>query len=215
MTRNHLVATFFALTAITVAQAWPGPAVAQTKVTMAGGLNLASVAVSVDEDVDPESVARLAIGVSAGIPVSEGLGLHLGAAYSQKGFGFSDFGAEATTGIDYLEFTALAGIPFAVGERASMHLLAGPALALKVSCGVSASFEGLTASEDCGDGGPKSMDLGLTAGGRLEIGLSGNTGLSFGALYNLGLTNMDDSGGDDTIKNRVLTLQAGVVFTIG
>ena len=128
----------------------------------------------------------------------------------------SAFGAEATTKIDYLEFTALGGMPFSVSDRAAVHLLAGPALAFKVSCGISASFMGEELSEDCGDPGLKSMDLGIAGGARLEIGLSEKMGLSVGALYNLGLTNMDeDDDVEVSIKSRVMTLQAGVVYSIG
>ena len=215
MTRNHLGTVFFALATVTLVPMWPGAALAQTTLTFAGGLNMASVALSPDEGVSSESVTRLAIGVSAGIPMSERLGLHLGAGYSQKGFSASGFGVDITTEIDYLEFTALAGIPLSGGERASVHLLAGPALALKLSCQASASFMGESLSDDCGDDGPKSMDLGLAGGARLEFGLSEKMGVSLGALYNLGLTNMDDGDGSETIKNRVLTLQAGVVFSGG
>ena len=214
MTRNHLGTVVLALAAITLAPPRPVAAVAHTRLTVAGGVNLASAAVSEDEGLSLESVTRLAIGVSAGIPMSARLELHLGAGYSQKGFAVSAFGADAATEIDYLELSALAGMPFSVGERASLHLLAGPALAFKLSCGVSATFMGEELSEDCGDDGPKSMDLGLAGGARLEIGLSEKMGISVGALYNLGLLNMDDSDGSETIKSRVMTLQAGVVYSI-
>ena len=143
------------------------------------------------------------------------MGLHLGAGYSQKGFAASAFGADVTTEIDYLELTVLAGMPLSLGERSSVQLLAGPALAFKLSCGVSATFMGESLSGDCGDDGPKSMDMGLAGGARLEIGLSETMGLSVGALYNLGLLNMDDSGGSGTVKSRVMTLQAGFVFSGG
>ena len=77
----------------------------------------------------------VAIGLAVGIPVSEGLNLQLGASYSQKGFGLGAEGfGEVTTEIDYLELTALVSKPFPVGDRASAYLLAGPALALKLSC---------------------------------------------------------------------------------
>lgn len=165
--------------------------------------------------ISPESVTRLAIGASLEVPMSDRFGLHLGGAYSQKGFGIDAFGATATTEIDYLELTALGGMPLSVSDQATVHLLAGPALAFKVSCGVSASFMGENLSEDCGDDGPKSMDLGLMGGARLEFAVSEKMGLSIGALYNLGLTNMDDSGDEATIKSRVMTLQAGVVYSIG
>lgn len=214
MTRNHLGTVCLALATITL-PLWPGATLAQTTFTVAGGLNMASVALSEDEGLSPESVTRLALGVSAGIPMSERLELHLGAGYSQKGFSASAFGVDITTEIDYLELTALAGLPLSAGERASVHLLAGPALAFKLSCRGSASFMGEGLSEDCGDDGPKSMDLGLAGGARLEIGLSERMGVSLGALYNLGLMNMEDSDDSGTIKSRVLTLQAGVVFSGG
>ena len=204
-----------ALVAITLVPLWPGAAPAQTAFTLTGGLNMASVAVSENEGLSPESVTRLTIGVSAGIPMSESLELHLGAGYSQKGFSASGFGAEIATEIDYLELTALAGMPVSVGERTSLHLLAGPAVAFKLSCEASASFMGESLSEDCGDDGPKSIDMGLAGGARIEIGLSETMGLSLGALYNLGLLNMDDSDDSGTIKSRVLTLQAGVVLGAG
>ena len=214
MNRNHLGTVILALATLTLAPPWSGVALAQTTFTVAGGLNMASVAVS-EEGLSLESVTRLGIGVSAGIPMSEGLGLHLGAGYSQKGFSASGFGADITTEIDYLELTALAGMPLSLGERSSVHLLVGPALAFKLSCAASASFMGESGSEDCGDDGPKSMDLGLAGGARLEMGLSGKMGVSLGALYNLGLMNMEDSPDGGTVKSRVLTLQAGVVISGG
>lgn len=212
--REHLRMIILAMTAIALAAVWPVAAQAQTNLTVVGGLNLASVAADTD-GLSPESVTRLALGASVEIPVADRIGLHVGAAYSQKGFAIDAFGAEATTKIDYLEFTALAGLPISVAERASVHILAGPALALKVSCGVSASFLGEEINEDCGDDGPKGMDLGLVGGARLEFGVSEKIGVSVGALYNLGLTNMDDSGGDESIKSRVMTIQAGIVYSIG
>ena len=110
-------------------------ALGQSQLLVSGGLNRASVASSEDTGDAQKSVMRLAIGLAVGIPVSEGLNLQLGASYSQKGFGLGAEGfGEVTTEIDYLELTALVSKPFPVGDRASAYLLAGPALALKLSC---------------------------------------------------------------------------------
>ena len=216
MTRNHLGTTILALATMTLAPPWSDAAMAQTRLTVAGGMNRATVAAEAEGlTITPESVNRLALGASIGIPMSERWGLHLGAGYSQKGFALDAFGASVTTEIDYLEITALAGVPFSISERASVHLLAGPALAFKLSCQVSATFLGEEIDEDCGDDGPKAMDLGLVGGARLEFGLSEKMGISVGALYNLGLLNMDDSGSDETLKSRVMSLQAGIVYSIG
>lgn len=96
-----------------------------------------------------------------------------------------------------------------------MYLLAGPALAFKLSCQVSVTFMGDSRSEDCGEDGPKAMDLGVTGGARLVIGVSEKLGISLDALYNLGLLEMDDFDGEIALKNRVMTLQAGIVYSIG
>ena len=85
MTRKHLGTVLLALAALTLAPPWPAAALAQTTFTVAGGLNLASVAVSADEGVTPESVTRLAIGVSAGIPMSEGFGTSPGCRLLAEG----------------------------------------------------------------------------------------------------------------------------------
>lgn len=192
------------------------PTMAQTNLTVAGGVNRATVNVEgVGLIPGQEWVNRLAIGASIGIPLLERLGLHLGAGYSQKGFALSVFGVETTTEVDYLEITALAGVPIPVGERASVHLLAGPALAFKLSCQLSVTFMGDSGTEDCGEDGPNAMDLGLMGGARLVIGVSEKLGLSLDALYNHGLLDMDDIDSEVIFKNRVMTLQAGIVYSIG
>ena len=216
MTRKPLETVALALATFTLALPWSDAAAAQTNLTVAGGLNRATVTAETEGlSLTPESVNRLAIGASVEVPMSERFGLHLGAGYSQKGFALDALGASVTTEIDYLEITALAGVAFSISESASVHLLAGPALAFKVSCGVSASFLGEDIDEDCGDDGPKAMDLGLVSGARLEYGLSEKMGISVGTLYNLGLLNMDDSDSGETLKSRVISLQAGIVYSIG
>ena len=215
MTRNHLGTVVLALATITLAPPWPHAAMAQTRLTVAGGLNLATVD-SGRGGLDP------GIGHPAGNrgqrrnPDVGEVGTSPRCRLLPEGLrSISAFGVSVTTEIDYLEVTALAGIPFSVSERASVHLLAGPALAFKLSCQASATFLGEDLSEDCGDDGPKAMDLGLVGGARLEFGVSDKMGVSVGALYNFGLLNMDDSGSDETVKNRVMSLQAGIVYSIG
>ncbi len=187
-------------------------ALGQTRLIVGGGLNLASFAFSVDEeDLPGESVTRLALGLTAGIPMSGRSEFHLGAGYSQKGFGILGVALE----VDYLEFTTQFGAAFSLNESASVHLLTGPALAFKVSCSVSGSFLGEEISEDCGEADVESIDLGLASGARLEIGVSDGIGIWVGSMYNLGLWNIEDTETGEGAKNRVLTFQAGVVFSIG
>ena len=198
-------------------------ALGQTKLTFAGGINLASMTINTEGlNISPESITRFALGASAEIPVAETWGIHVGGGYSQRGYGVSFASDEVSTKIDYFELSGLAGVPFSLNDRASLYLLAGPVLAFEVSCQLEGSFLGTSVSEDCdGDGeffeesDRSALDLGLAGGARLEFSMSEKMAFSLGWLYNLGLLNMDTSDSGDSIKHRVMSIQAGIVYSIG
>ena len=205
------------------------PALGQVSITVTGGVSIASLDISTDSDFAPDlkSVTRLSIGLAANIPASDGWGLQLGGSYSQKGgrFEISEQGvnAESRVETDYLEFTVLGRAQFPVsGDRVSAHLLAGPALALESSCQLTAKATGPGGStfefaEDCdGDIGldRSTYDFGLAGGGGLEIKLADTLGMSFGLLYTHGLLDLDKSD-RDSMKQRALSLRAGLVYLIG
>ena len=205
------------------------PAFGQVSLAVTGGLNIASMDISTDDDfvLDLQSVTRLSIGLAANIAASESWGLQLGGNYSQKGgrFDVSEQGvsAEARVEADYLEFTVLGRAQFPVsGDRVSAHLLAGPALALESSCQLTGKATGPDGStfeitEDCNEArglDRSTYDLGLAGGGGLEIKLLDTLGMSFGLLYTYGLLDLDKSD-SDFMKQRALTLRAGLVYSIG
>lgn len=212
-----------ALVAIAVVTLAPGTALGQTTLLVSGGLNRASVAVSGDDadevgDIGP--VTRMWVGLAASVPVSEDWDLELGAGLSQKGFGviFDDFGfhVEASFEIDYFEITAHAGKSLPVADRASVKLLVGPTLAMRLSCRITAKTPEEEKTEDCDEDELRETDLGLSGGLRLRIGLSEEVGLTVGAFYTLGLPDLDeDDDYDITMKSRALTLRAGLAFPIG
>ena len=205
------------------------PALGQVSLAVTGGVNIASMDISTDDDFLPDfqSVTRLSIGLAANIPASDGWGLQLGASYSQKGgrFDVSEQGVsvEAQVETDYLEFTVLGRAQFPVsGDRVSAHLLAGPALAWEASCQFTGKATGPDGSsfevtEDCdGAAGPatSTYDFGLAGGGGLEIKFLDTLGMSFGLLYTYGLLDLDKSD-SDSLKQRALSLRAGLVYSIG
>ena len=175
------LATLVAVTATLLTPATP--ALAQTALLFSGGLNRASIAVTVPEGKAAlseylEPVTRMSAGLAVGIPLSEGWNIELGGSYSQKGFAIPKFGGGSGGSflIDYREVTALASKPFPLGDRASVSLLAGPALALQLSCQVF-----IEETEDCETDGPKdTSDLGLAGGVRLRMGLSEKVGVRSG-----------------------------------
>ena len=206
------------------------PAFSQVSLAVTGGVNIATLKVDTEFGAPPgaeKSVKRLSIGLAANIAASESWGLQLGGSYSQKGgrFDVSEQGvsAEARVETDYLEFTVFGRVQFPMsGDRISAHLLAGPALALESSChfigkatgpdGTAFEFSG-DCDEDTGLETP-TFDLGLAGGGGLAIKLHDTLGMSFGLLYTYGLLDLDTSD-SASIKQRALTLRAGLVYSIG
>ncbi len=199
------------------------PAMGQTSLLLSGGLNRAFIVVTGEEDELANylvPVSRISAGLAVEITPIEGWNLELRGSYSQKGYGLEvPPSGKSSWGIDYLEVAALAGKPFPLGDRASVNLLVGPALASKLSCQATRFEEGSEETNDCvseegADGGPRDTDLGLAGGLRLRVGLSEKVGVTVGALYTLGLQNLyeDDNA---SVKSRVLTLSAGLAYSIG
>ncbi len=136
------------------------------------------------------------------------------------GFGLVDDefdDVEVNLELDCLEVTAHAGKSFPVADRVSVKLLAGPALAMRQSCRIVARTQEEEETEDCDeDDELRETDLGLGGGVRLQVDLSEEVGLTVGAHYTLGLLNVnEDDDFDLTMKNRALTLRAGLAFLIG
>ena len=199
----------------------------QTTISLAGGLNMASMEIGSDTELAPDfkSIARLGVGIAANVPISGQVGLQLGGSYSPKG-GRAEvveggLHGESLVAFSYLEFSALGRLRFALREnRVSAHLLAGPALALETSCGVSGAAVdagGSTAefSEDCDDASldRSTYDVGMAVGGGLEIGPVERLGLSLGILYTRGLLDLDKAA-DGSLKHRAFAIRAGLIYSI-
>ena len=151
-------------------------------------------------------------GVLIGIPVADGVAVETGALISFKGASLEVTIAglgTATGSIDltYLDVPGLGRFRVVRGSRATVHALAGVTMGLKLSAEQSASFMGQTMSDDLE--GVSGFDLGLTFGGRVEIG----RGL-VDVRYTFGMLNLAEESGleGETIKNRVLSLMAGWRF---
>ena len=98
------------------------PALAQTTLSLTGGLNRTAMTADPPDGAvwRSESLTRKSVGLAATFPASEHLGVQLGVAYSQKGGRLSGLDGDAivTTEIalDYFEFSLLAVPTFALSS---------------------------------------------------------------------------------------------------
>ena len=95
-------------------------------------------------------------------------------------------------------------------------MLAGPAVAFNVKCGIVSEAESVTRKADCGEAdiNARAVDFGITGGIGTEMAISEGMTFSVELLYTLGILSIDEEYGDD-IKNRAIALQVGVGFPIG
>lgn len=193
------------------------PLAGQTLVSIGGGASISKMSFSGGGlTLTPDSRIGITLGASVAMPLAGSVGLQIGGAYVQKGYSIDQefFGETftATAKIDYFEITVLAKPSFSLqetmGREASFHLLAGPALGIEAGC----SFEmGDEAGECSGEGGvePSSMDFGFLAGLGFQLSRA-----RLDLTYTLGLSNAGDDA-ETTIKNRSLSIQAGVIVPVG
>lgn len=195
----------------------PTVVAAQATVGFRGGLSLASVGGDDAEDLD--STTGVNIGGFVNVPLSDVLGLQIGAGFVQKGAEETELGVKIEIGVDYIEIPVLLMLSPPTTGNVGFNFFFGPAVSFKTGCSLSASEGGVDVSIDCDDpefeADLKSVDFGAMLGAGLDIGVTDNISVVVEGFYNLGLTKIDDSGFDDDVKNRVFSLLAGLSFKLG
>ena len=200
------------LAALTVA----APLTAQTSFGVRAGMTLSTIAVSEEEEgVEVSYLTGIHLAVTASLG-GEGPGLLLSAAYAQRGASLTsdipgglDFGEsiEALVDLAYIDVGAFGRIPIGTGP----YLLVGPTLGLRIACSVSASDESVNCGEEGEDDPLKTFDFGVSGGAGMSFDVGGRD-VVVEALYGFGILNLNDVGGDESIKNRGFTIRAGVDF---
>jgi hypothetical protein len=144
--------------------------------------------------------------------------------YSQKGAKEEDTiegtSVAAKLKLDYLEIPVLFGAEFQPeGSKIMPRVFAGPMVAFEMSCKLTGEGGGYSVDADCdsADVGidTKSVDFGVVFGAGLGFALE-NFKIIVDGRYNLGLTNLNDTTGDNTdVKSRAWQFMAGVAFPVG
>ena len=192
----------------------PAPsALAQTTLSVHGGLNLAILSNESRDTILPFNYLRIVrphFGLSATFRLTpperiNSLGIQLSGNYALRGADVEGL-SSGTIRLNYLELAALIDVrvPLVI-EPMAAHIQIGPTLGWLMSC---------KREKPCLDGEFRSLDYGLAIGGNLEVALTDNLGIMGGFLYNAGFSYAD--GGDDPFrKNRTLALRGGILFPIG
>ncbi|MGD8494590.1 MAG: porin family protein [Gemmatimonadales bacterium] len=143
------------------------------------------------------------------VNVGQSFSIQPEALYVAKG---SDVDGNFEVKLSYLEVPILLQyhIPAAV---VSPRLFAGPSLAFEMSCDLAQGGVSITCDE--GDTQTKSADFGLVFGAGVDVP-AGPVVITFDGRYDLGATNIEDSGDPDTsVKNRSWQFFAGLGFPFG
>lgn len=177
---------------------------AQASFGVKAGANLANVGGDVEEN---SMKIGLHIGGVATFKLSESFAFAPELLFSTQGYkmdGFEFMGVsipESKMNTTYLNIPLLAKIY--LGESFNIH--AGPTVGFLLGAKYKVGDE----SEDIKDG-MKGLDFGLGFG----LGYELESGLNFGARYNLGLANIADTeeGDDSKITNQVIQISVGFNF---
>ena len=162
-----------------------------------------------------ESRTRGYARVEGTFPVRGSFALEFGGAYSQKGATITYAhplrdrpGPRIRYSWDYFEFSALGRFSFVPAEKGlELHLVAGPALAVPVSC----RKTDLRSPDprDCSTGSIPG-DFRVMLGGGLDLPVADRLGLTAAFRYGHGLGNVSEVAG----TLRSLTFGGGLVYTL-
>ncbi len=174
------------------------------------GVNFASITGDQTDGVD--SRTSFHIGAVAEIPISDKLSVQPELLYSSQGAKAKSFGSELKFKYDYLNLPVM--VKYYVVE--GMSLEAGPQVGLLLSAKIESDEEAIIdaitskAVETDVKDSVSDIDFGLKFGAGYKL----ESGLNFGAHYNLGLSNLNDSESSDVFnnKNGVIQISVGYFF---
>lgn len=178
----------------------------RASVGLKGGLNFASLSSS-DKDADNTNRTGFHAGLFAHIPIAPEFAVQPEVVYSTQGTKYPVDLAGGTTekhnlALNYINIPVMLQAMVGGGFFAE----AGPQIGFltKATDKVGDIESGAVSKNDF-----KSTDLALGFG----LGYSGLSGLGIGARYNLGLTDINNSGLSSNLKNNVL--QIGLTYKLG
>ncbi|UCC71066.1 MAG: outer membrane beta-barrel protein [Gemmatimonadota bacterium] len=198
------------------------PSLAQMDLTagVKAGVDFANLGADTDQliGVSPDSKFGFSFGGFFGIQLHEYFMVQADGQYVQKGASFSEAGDEIDANVDYIEFMFPATLTIPTQGNITPRVYAGPAIAFEVGCNISGEEGGASIEIDCETFGveTKSVDFGLFFGGGIDVSV-GSGAVMLDVLYNLGLTNVNDTPGEEDfdVTNQNIQIVAGYKFFFG
>lgn len=193
-----------------------------------GGLNLSRVHVSpalTATDISNRTGVRIA-GVLR-YDFAGPIGLETGVAWSQNGAKLVDTsgsGLEERLHTDYIQVPLFLTLTIPTGPSpVHPRVFAGPQVGFESRCNISLTDGSTTVSAACdspslSEGGiqTKSTTFGLAFGGGLDFDTGGPVALTVNGRYELGLTDINDSGvaSDPSVKHRTFVVSGGLLVKV-
>lgn len=181
-----------------------------------GGVNFANIAG--DDTNDAKGKTSFHVGAVAEFPLSVDFSIQPEVIYSSQGYKFKDAGTvagvdysyENKTQLDYINVPIMGKYYLAEGFSLEFGPQVGFLISAKNKSEGTISGLGTNESEETDiKDSLKSVDYGLNIG----VGYKLDSGLNFGARYNLGLSDINDvQGYDGKNQNRVIQLSIGYMF---
>ncbi len=166
-------------------------------------------------DISSENRTGTMFGLSLLLPASS-FALQPELLFTSKGSKFNLGGAGTRTiALDYLEVPMLLRFDGAAKSAVNPHVYVGPSIGFNTGCTVTLSGPGIPDSKsDCKRDTflhPANVDWSAVVGAGLDLSL-GSMGVTGGARYGVGLSNINTSNTGDHLRNGTLTIYAGLLF---
>jgi len=178
-----------------------------------GGINITDMTGS---DVPTDSTdARYGFigGIFFDIRVHERFSLQPELLFSMKGFSMDVDGIDVGLELNYVQIPVLLKLhPLLANDAVDPSIYAGPVLGVNVKSEVVGEENGVSVGLDVSDM-TKDFEFSLVIGAGLDI-TAGPGYIVIDLRYDYGLTSIDDSGGDEDIKNWALGIMVGYGFAL-
>ncbi|MGI9038235.1 MAG: porin family protein [Gemmatimonadota bacterium] len=211
--RKLIVLSTLALSGLAVV---PSAQAQQNMVGIKGGLIVSDLSATEEQELEgTKSKTGFGFGAFLQVQIAGALSVQPEALYLNKGVKGDTGSGELE--LSYIQVPILVQYHISTASGLSPRVYLGPTIAFETGCEISGfDIEGGEAEANCErvDVDTKSADFGLVFGAGVDVP-AGRFVVTGDARYDLGVTNLDDSGADGSVKNRAWEFFLGVGLPIG